>query len=135
MMYSQTISDMDLNRIDRLDWKLVSWDKISHAIGNKTTTYLGTCSYYIPPHLKQHKFETRKKQLMAVVVAQLVDRSLPILEVRGSNPVIGNIIYYYLTVYKLTQLDDVETFFVRFYFCWNLSLNFSQMDCFHSCSR
>ena len=29
----------------------------------------------------------------AVVVAQLVERSLPIPEVPGSNPVIGNIIY------------------------------------------
>ena len=28
---------------------------------------------------------------MAVVVAQLVERSLPTLEVRGSNPVIGKL--------------------------------------------
>ena len=29
----------------------------------------------------------------AVVVAQLVERSLPTLEVRGSNPVIGKLLY------------------------------------------
>ena len=32
-----------------------------------------------------------KQQLREVVVAQLVERSLPIPEVRGSNPVIGKI--------------------------------------------
>ena len=32
-----------------------------------------------------------------VVVAQLVERSLPIAEVRGSNPVIGKNFYYYRT--------------------------------------
>ena len=31
----------------------------------------------------------------AVVVAQLVERSLPILEVRGSNPVIGKNLFIY----------------------------------------
>ena len=40
-------------------------------------------------------FEAKKltscELLWAVVVAQLVERSLPIPEVRGSNPVIGNI--------------------------------------------
>ena len=30
-------------------------------------------------------------------MAQLVERSLPIPEVRGSNPVIGKIFYYYRT--------------------------------------
>ena len=34
----------------------------------------------------------------AVVVAQLVEQSLPISEVRGSNPVIGKILYYTFTV-------------------------------------
>ena len=32
---------------------------------------------------------------VAVVVAQLVERSLPIPEVRGSNPVIGKNLYLY----------------------------------------
>ena len=32
---------------------------------------------------------------MAVVVAQLVERSLPIPEVRGSNPVIGKHLFIY----------------------------------------
>ena len=36
---------------------------------------------------------------MAVVVAQLVERSLPIPEVRGSNPVIGKIYLYWTFVY------------------------------------
>ena len=34
----------------------------------------------------------------AVVVAQLVERSLPIPEVRGSNPVIGKIYWTFFTV-------------------------------------
>ena len=34
----------------------------------------------------------------AVVVAQLVERSLSIPEVRGSNPVIGKILYWTFTV-------------------------------------
>ena len=33
-----------------------------------------------------------------MVVAQLVEQSLPISEVRGSNPVIGKILYYTFTV-------------------------------------
>ena len=32
-------------------------------------------------------------EMWAVVVAQLVERSLPNSEVRGSNPVIGKILY------------------------------------------
>ena len=36
--------------------------------------------------------------LKTVVVAQLVERSLPIPEGRGSNPVIGKILYQILTV-------------------------------------
>ena len=53
--------------------------------------------------LKQH----HKRQLsMAVVVAQLVERSLPIPEVRGSNPVIGTKllnIYLLSTVLKIRK--------------------------------
>ena len=33
------------------------------------------------------------RQLWAVVVAQLVERSLPTTEVRGLNPVIGKLLY------------------------------------------
>ena len=36
------------------------------------------------------KRETKKQEWRAVVVAQLVERSLPVPEVRGSKPVIGN---------------------------------------------
>ena len=36
-----------------------------------------------------------KSNYWAVVVAQLVERSLPIPEVRGSNPVIGKILFIY----------------------------------------
>ena len=36
-----------------------------------------------------------KEFLGAVVVAQLVERSLPIPEVRGSNPVIGKNLFIY----------------------------------------
>ena len=34
----------------------------------------------------------------AVVVAQLVERSLPIPEIWGSKPVIGNVIYFQLLI-------------------------------------
>ena len=34
----------------------------------------------------------------AVVVAQLVERSLPIPVIRGSKPAIGNVIYYQLLI-------------------------------------
>ena len=49
-------------------------------------------------------FESARKkenQIVAVVVAQLVERSLPIPEVRGSNPVIGKNLFICLlsTVY------------------------------------
>ena len=37
---------------------------------------------------------------MAVVVAQLVKRSLPIPEIRGSNPDIGKILSTYCTIEK-----------------------------------
>ena len=39
---------------------------------------------------------TNKQHEWAVVVAQLVERSLPEPEINGSNPVIGNFIYYKL---------------------------------------
>ena len=35
------------------------------------------------------------KEMGAVIVAQLVERSLPIPEVRGSNPVIGKNLFIY----------------------------------------
>ena len=41
------------------------------------------------------KVEIKKLINRAVVVAQLVERSLPIPEVRGSNPVIGKILFIY----------------------------------------
>ena len=37
----------------------------------------------------------KKPSFGAVVVAQLVERSLPIPEVRGSNPVIGKNLFIY----------------------------------------
>ena len=44
-----------------------------------------------------HKFSIPIKiKKGAVVVAQLVERSLPIPEVRSSNPVIGNILFIYI---------------------------------------
>ena len=49
-------------------------------------------AYYSQSLLKQ-KIET-----WAVVVAQLVEQSLPIIEVRGSNPVIGKKLYWIFTV-------------------------------------
>ena len=38
----------------------------------------------------------KKRLVSAVVVAQLVERLLPIPEVRGSNPVIGKILFLYI---------------------------------------
>ena len=52
--------------------------------------------------LSKHMREIEKKY-WAVVVAQLVERSLPIPEVRGSNPVIGknlNLTFLLSTVLK-----------------------------------
>ena len=44
-----------------------------------------------------------------VVVAQLVERSLPIPEVRGSNPVIGKNLYLYLTfVYRQLCIEKMK---------------------------
>ena len=42
-----------------------------------------------------------------MVVAQLIEQSLPTLEIRGSNPVIGNFIYYLSTVFK-TKIKNKE---------------------------
>ena len=53
------------------------------------------CSYLIEILHIKHNLENRQGMqfvqyyLLAVIVAQLVERSLPILEVHGSNPVIG----------------------------------------------
>ena len=41
------------------------------------------------------EIETKYGYKRAVVVAQLVERSLPIPQVRGSNPVIGKNLYIY----------------------------------------
>ena len=42
-----------------------------------------------------HKMLTKAGSNWAVVVAQLVEQSLPIPEVRGSNPVIGKNLFLY----------------------------------------
>ena len=42
-----------------------------------------------------HKMLTKAGSNWAVVVAQLVEQSLPITEVRGSNPVIGINLFIY----------------------------------------
>ena len=46
-------------------------------------------------HIEHYYLHSNKQKMMswAVVVAQLVERSLPIPEVRGSNPVIGKNLY------------------------------------------
>ena len=45
-------------------------------------------------HIEHYYLHSNKQKMMswAVVVAQLVERSLPIPEVRCLNPVIGNIL-------------------------------------------
>ena len=44
---------------------------------------------YLGKRICRRRRRTNKLELWAVVVAQLVERSLPTTEVRGSNPVIG----------------------------------------------
>ena len=41
---------------------------------------------------------TKSEAIGVVVVTQLVERSLPIPEVRGSNPVIGKYLYWTFTL-------------------------------------
>ena len=43
--------------------------------------------------MQRVKYFKQRRMSGAVVVAQLVERSLPIPEVRGSNPVIGKKLY------------------------------------------
>ena len=45
---------------------------------------------------------------MAVVVAQLVELSLPIPEVRGLNPVIGKNLYLTFTVFCIEKTKNKE---------------------------
>ena len=47
------------------------------------------------------------EQSWAVVVAQLVEQSLPIPEIRGSNPVIGKKIYLIFTVHCIETSSNV----------------------------
>ena len=56
---------------------------------------------------REEKVQFKRKDAMAVVVAQLVDRSLPTPEVRGSNPVINKIYIKRFTVYCIpkTKID------------------------------
>ena len=46
--------------------------------------------------------------IRAVVVAQLVERLLPIPEIRGSNPVIGYIIYYQLYLKNCIEKTKIK---------------------------
>ena len=58
--------------------------------------------YYIVTKIQLYKYNTCITKYTfnygsrAVVVAQLVERSLPKPEIHGSNPINGNIIYYHL---------------------------------------
>ena len=60
--------------------------------GIELTTSQGISSKYRNHH---STYKPAPKSLWAVVVAQLVERSLPISEVCGSNPVIGKNLYTY----------------------------------------
>ena len=46
--------------------------------------------------------------IRAVVVAQLEERSLPIPEIRGSNPVIGYNIYYHLYLKNCIEKTKIK---------------------------
>ena len=60
-------------------------------------------SFYLSTYLKRHE-----NVFKAVVVAQLVERSLPILEVRSLNPVIGKNLFGHLlsTVFKRRKKEN-----------------------------
>ena len=49
---------------------------------------------------------TKKQNIWAVVVAQLVERSLPTPEVRGLNPVIGKLLYGTFVYWQLYWKDE-----------------------------
>ena len=51
---------------------------------------------------------TNKQHEWAVVVAQLVERQLPEPEINGSNPVIGNIIYYKLYLKNCVEEKKIK---------------------------
>ena len=60
--------------------------------------WAGNCICFCASNSKELcNWRPQKNSFVAVVVAQLVERSLPIPEVRGSNPVIGKI--YWTFVY------------------------------------
>ena len=52
---------------------------------------------------------TKVRNIWAVVVTQLVERSLPAPEVRGSNPVIGRIFIHLLTINCIEKTNKVYT--------------------------
>ena len=60
-----------------------------------------------------HFFKKKQQKVWAVIVAQMVERSVPTLEVRGLIPVIGNIYIdrLLLTVPKFekSKIKDNET--------------------------
>ena len=61
------------------------------------------------PNLQGSDFKVHlTSYVVAVVVAQLVERSLPILEVRGSNPVIGKNLYIYQLGLRGVARDDLN---------------------------
>ena len=68
-------------------------------VWNKFLYYIQITTYFCLVEFNPVRFETR-----AVVVAQLVERSLPIPEVRGSNTGIGKI--YWTFVYRQLYWKD-----------------------------
>ena len=57
-----------------------------------------------------HFFKKKQQKVWAVIVAQMVEQSLPTLEVHFSNPVIGKIYIEYLqsTVLKFQKTERTE---------------------------
>ena len=63
-------------------------------------------------HISKHK-------LKAVVVAQLVERSLPKTMILGSNPAIGNIIHYQLYLKHASSISHPYTpYTISFFFLY-----------------
>ena len=66
---------------------------------------------------------TKWRSLGSVVVAQLLERSLPTLDVRSSNPLMGNFFYWtFMSTVKKTKIKKKRSGMVHFLKKWDPSL-------------
>ena len=79
------------------------------------------------PFSNVNRIEGKARLSREVVVAQLVERSLPIPEVRGSNPVIGKQLFISNIcprLIKLCQSGEISPNLVTLYNCYAMSSHF-----------